>query len=115
VSLLPCPVIPDWETLSSVGNSQSSTTGERILSFTTHIPNTNQFKYSYLDNGAELTLKKGDVCVQRGTIHGWENKSDKPARVYFILTGGTSPNYPIHSFIHSSGCMHSWYLTQTGC
>ncbi|OKL61207.1 hypothetical protein UA08_03404 [Talaromyces atroroseus] len=46
----------------------------------------------YLDNGAELTLKKGDVCVQRGTIHGWENKSDKPARVYFILTASK----PVH-------------------
>lgn len=42
---------------------------------------------SHLDNDVELTLKKGDVCVQRGTIHGWENKSDKPARIYFILTG----------------------------
>jgi len=40
----------------------------------------------YLDNGVELTLKRGDVCVQRGTIHGWENKTDKPARIYFILT-----------------------------
>jgi len=42
---------------------------------------------SYLDKGVELTLKRGDVCVQRGTIHGWENKSDKPARIYFVLTG----------------------------
>jgi hypothetical protein len=32
-------------------------------------------------------MKAGDVCVQRGTIHGWTNYSDKPARVYFILTG----------------------------
>lgn len=44
-------------------------------------------RLSYLDNGVELTLKRGDVCVQRGTIHGWENKTDKPARIYFVLTG----------------------------
>ncbi|EED22141.1 conserved hypothetical protein [Talaromyces stipitatus ATCC 10500] len=41
----------------------------------------------YLDNGVELTMRRGDVCVQRGTMHGWENKSDKPARIYFVLTG----------------------------
>ena len=32
-------------------------------------------------------MKAGDVCVQRGTIHGWTNYSEKPARVYFVLTG----------------------------
>lgn len=42
---------------------------------------------SYLDNGVEVTLKAGDVCVQRGTIHGWDNRTDKPARVFFVLTG----------------------------
>jgi hypothetical protein len=31
-------------------------------------------------------MKAGDVCVQRGTIHGWTNTSDKPARMYFVLT-----------------------------
>lgn len=42
---------------------------------------------SYLDNDVEVTLKAGDVCVQRGTIHGWDNRTDKPARVFFVLTG----------------------------
>jgi hypothetical protein len=32
-------------------------------------------------------MKPGDVCVQRGTIHAWINPFDKPARVYFVLTG----------------------------
>jgi hypothetical protein len=36
-------------------------------------------------------MKAGDVCVQRGTIHGWTNYSDKPARVYFVLTGKKAP------------------------
>ena len=31
-------------------------------------------------------MQKGDTCIQRGTIHGWTNNSDKPARMYFILT-----------------------------
>ncbi|OAA68001.1 Cupin, RmlC-type [Niveomyces insectorum RCEF 264] len=40
----------------------------------------------YLDDGVRIDMKPGDVCVQRGTIHGWTNHSDKPARIYFILT-----------------------------
>jgi hypothetical protein len=32
-------------------------------------------------------MKAGDVCVQRGTIHGWTNPSSKPARIYFVLIG----------------------------
>ncbi|EEA19315.1 conserved hypothetical protein [Talaromyces marneffei ATCC 18224] len=40
----------------------------------------------HLDDGVRIDMKAGDVCVQRGTIHGWTNYTDKPARVYFILT-----------------------------
>ncbi|OCL11212.1 hypothetical protein AOQ84DRAFT_314229 [Glonium stellatum] len=39
----------------------------------------------HLDNGVKIHMKPGDVCVQRGTIHGWENPTDKPARIYFVL------------------------------
>ncbi|XRM42796.1 hypothetical protein ABZX51_006010 [Aspergillus tubingensis] len=40
----------------------------------------------YLDDGVRVDMKAGDVCVQRGTIHGWTNHSDQPARIYFILS-----------------------------
>lgn len=43
--------------------------------------------FSHLDDDVEIHMKPGDVCVQRGTIHGWTNSTDKPARVYFILSG----------------------------
>lgn len=33
---------------------------------------------------SEVTLKKGDVVVQRGTNHAWENRSDKLARMAFF-------------------------------
>jgi mannose-6-phosphate isomerase-like protein (cupin superfamily) len=36
-----------------------------------------------LDN-AEVVLNKGDVVVQRGTDHAWENRSDKVARIAFF-------------------------------
>jgi mannose-6-phosphate isomerase-like protein (cupin superfamily) len=32
----------------------------------------------------ELVLNRGDVVVQRGTDHAWENRSDKVARMVFF-------------------------------
>src|SRR5579862_561835 len=37
---------------------------------------------------SELHLKAGDVVVQRGTDHAWENRSDRPARMAFVLVDG---------------------------
>lgn len=36
----------------------------------------------------EVTLRAGDVVVQRGTIHAWNNRSDAPCRIAFILIDG---------------------------
>ena len=35
-------------------------------------------------SGSEVTLKQGDVVVQRGTDHAWENRTDKHARAAFF-------------------------------
>jgi hypothetical protein len=32
-----------------------------------------------------VKLRHGDVMVQRGTNHAWVNRSDKKARVAFVL------------------------------
>ncbi|WP_203290703.1 cupin domain-containing protein [Maricaulis parjimensis] len=40
-----------------------------------------------MDEG-ETTVRAGDIVVQRGTNHGWANRSDKPCRVAFILIDG---------------------------
>ena len=40
-----------------------------------------------LDDG-EVVLKPGDVVVQRGTNHGWENRGSVTARVAIILLDG---------------------------
>jgi hypothetical protein len=40
--------------------------------------------YALLDVG-EVKLKKGDVLVQRGTNHGWSNRSNKPCLICFVL------------------------------
>jgi quercetin dioxygenase-like cupin family protein len=40
-----------------------------------------------LDDG-ETALRAGDVVVQRGTSHRWENRSGETARMVFILVDG---------------------------
>ncbi len=40
--------------------------------------------YAVLDEG-EVLLEAGDVLVQRGTSHAWSNRSDRPARIAFVL------------------------------
>jgi hypothetical protein len=48
----------------------------------------------------EVHLTAGDMLVQRGTIHNWENRSDAPCRIAFILiaaepvTAGGKPLLP---------------------
>jgi quercetin dioxygenase-like cupin family protein len=36
-------------------------------------------------DGETVTLKAGDVLVQRGTVHNWVNRSNEPAVVAFVL------------------------------
>ena len=36
-------------------------------------------------DGETITLKAGDVLVQRGTIHNWVNRSNDVAIVAFVL------------------------------
>jgi quercetin dioxygenase-like cupin family protein len=38
-----------------------------------------------LEDGTELTLKPHDVLVQRATVHGWANRSDKPCRFATVV------------------------------
>lgn len=38
-----------------------------------------------LDDGEYVTIRAGDVMIQRGTYHAWRNVSDKPCRMAFVL------------------------------
>lgn len=40
--------------------------------------------WAVVDEG-ETLLKAGDVLVQRGTNHGWSNRTDRPTLVAFVL------------------------------
>ena len=35
--------------------------------------------------GEEKVIRAGDILIQRGTNHAWANRSDKPARIAFVL------------------------------
>jgi quercetin dioxygenase-like cupin family protein len=38
-----------------------------------------------LDDDAETSLRAGDVVIQRGTCHRWENRGTQTARMVFVL------------------------------
>jgi len=40
-----------------------------------------------LDDGAEVTLQKGDTFVQNGTRHRWRNPGSEPAVMFVALLG----------------------------
>ena len=45
-------------------------------------------RLDHLDHENERVLRPGDVVVQRGTDHRWENRTDSVARMAFILVDG---------------------------
>ncbi|KAJ2973233.1 hypothetical protein NQ176_g6724 [Zarea fungicola] len=45
-----------------------------------------------LDSGESTILKRGDIIVQRDTIHSWKNTSPtRIARAFFVLVDATLP------------------------
>ncbi|MSQ64717.1 MAG: cupin domain-containing protein [Betaproteobacteria bacterium] len=45
--------------------------------------------WAVMDEG-ETLMRAGDVLVQRGTNHAWANRSQKTARIAFVLIDGKS-------------------------
>ncbi len=43
--------------------------------------------WSVMDEG-ETLMRTGDVLIQRGTNHAWANRSQKTARIAFVLIDG---------------------------
>jgi quercetin dioxygenase-like cupin family protein len=41
-----------------------------------------------LDDGSETLMRAGDVVIQRGTAHGWENRAEQPVRMLFVQIDG---------------------------
>lgn len=38
---------------------------------------------------SETTVHAGEIVVQRGTNHGWVNRTDRPCRIAFVLVDGS--------------------------
>jgi quercetin dioxygenase-like cupin family protein len=53
---------------------------------------------------SETTLRAGDVVIQRGTDHRWENRGAEPARVAFILVDGEFDD-PLREVLPEGGLM----------
>ena len=43
--------------------------------------------YAVMDEG-ETLMKAGDILIQRGTSHSWDNRSDEVCRMLFVMMGG---------------------------
>jgi len=53
-----------------------------------------------LDDGVVVTLKAGDVLVQRGTIHNWVNRGPDVCTIAFVLVSAkpvTANGRPLHA------------------
>ena len=46
-----------------------------------------------LDDGVVVKLKAGDILVQRGTIHNWENRGSVPCVMAFVLIDAKLPSF----------------------
>ena len=55
---------------------------------------------------SEVTLRAGDVVVQRGTDHAWANRGSEPARVAFILVDGELDPDLVETIGGVGGLMH---------
>jgi quercetin dioxygenase-like cupin family protein len=49
-----------------------------------------------LDKGETVTIKAGDVMVQRGTNHAWINRYDEPCRMVFVLVDAVPLGFTEH-------------------
>ena len=55
---------------------------------------------------SEVTLRAGDVVVQRGTDHAWANRGTETARVVFVLVDGELDPELVASIGGLDGLMH---------
>ncbi len=49
-----------------------------------------------LDGDEEVAMSAGDILVQRGTWHGWENRGEEPCQLAFILIRAEAPEKHAH-------------------
>jgi uncharacterized cupin superfamily protein len=55
---------------------------------------------------SEVTLRAGDIVVQRGTDHAWANRGTEVARVVFVLVDGEFSPDLVETIGGLDGLMH---------
>ncbi len=83
------------------GTTRADGTVFRVIEFAPGVAprnhRTNSIDYAVVLSGeidmilddSTVTLRAGDVMVQRGTIHDWVNRSDRPCVIAFVLIDAT--------------------------
>jgi quercetin dioxygenase-like cupin family protein len=82
------------EVFKAMGNENASTFGQNQRHPFMH--RTQTIDYAVVLEGEivmlldeeDVHLKAGDVVIQRGTNHAWSNRSDKPAKMLYVLIDG---------------------------
>ncbi|MDB5863594.1 MAG: Cupin 2, conserved barrel [Betaproteobacteria bacterium] len=82
------------EVFKAMGNENASTFGQNQRHPFMH--RTQTIDYAVVLEGEivmlldeeDVHLKTGDVVIQRGTNHAWSNRSDKPAKMLYVLIDG---------------------------
>jgi mannose-6-phosphate isomerase-like protein (cupin superfamily) len=102
------PDAPDLESLDevfdNVGASEHQAASARHASF--HRTETIDYgivlhgEVTLLMDDGEATVGPGDVVIQRGTNHGWANRSEETCRIVFILVDATYAVGPGPSTAH---------------
>lgn len=79
------------EVFKGVGNAEASTLGRGARHPLMHRTETVDYavvlegEITMLLDDSEVYLKAGDVVIQRGTNHAWNNRSGKPVRMLYVL------------------------------
>jgi hypothetical protein len=102
IRILDIPPDGDADAHGGAAHFEELGAGEAATS-TGNSPHPNMHKTATIDYGIliegelwlildkdEVRLQPGDVVVQRGTNHAWSNRSDRNARIAFILIDGVS-------------------------
>lgn len=82
------------ETFADMGADKASTFGKTARHAFMHRTETEDYaivlagEVVLVLDEEEVTMKAGDIAIQRGTNHSWANRSSEPCRVAFVMLGG---------------------------
>ena len=58
-----------------------------------------------LPSGEEVHLLPGDLVVQRGTVHAWRNRTDRPTRYFAVMLSAELPAGQAGDYSHAESAL----------